>query len=669
MKSIKNLLGVLVLPTLILAGTNGLAQADVVYFQFDPVGFFNYKLASDGFSTAGGMFKLHRHWDLDMYRSWDPSQSSMVNGFKNSLGSGEGIGVFAIMLDPSPPVSSNLSAWGQTLTVSSIGTPTAPAGWTTYNWQDGGYWHAMWIADDSSHFIRPGASSENFGFSLATNESVTLGSNYTFWFGERNYTGYPAVQFDAFPGGFASDPADSGFEATLSLMAGILGPGTIVLQGLPDGSSTTVAFGRVISGSTPKQDVVLQNLGDARAYNATLAGKALVAHGSGATPGNTNISNQAINGYSKDTLSVGLDTTASGPWNSGNTITIHNTLNGSDNDDTVSVTGTVVANRVVTATSADFGFVHAGAPVGQPITLSTTSGDDNHATRVTVANVGPDANGISVTGGSNPTFNDNSVTDSRSVGGTFSTLGTKSETLTLTTTGEGLSGESPVNPTVSYTASVYSGKAQWNLGGSGSWSTHTNWKDTQVGGPNGGAPGVSGVSGDTATFGSIISAASTVTLDAPATLSAIQFDSTHAYTLGGLSPSTLTLQAAPGVHAVIDVVSAGTDSHVISAPMLFGSPLDISNNTAGTLTFAGALQILGGNVVTKTGSGTLIINGPQSWGAGSVLQVGGSGGSSPEIVGAYSMGSVPEPPALMTLAAGGLCLLGYAWRRRKREPL
>jgi len=210
-----------------------------------------------------------------------------------------------------------------------------------------------------------------------------------------------------------------------------------------------------------------------------------------------------------------------------------------------SISGTAVANRTVTATSADFGFVHAVAAVSKPTTLSTTSGDDNHATRVTVPNAGADANGISVTGGSNPTFNDNSVTDNRSVGGTFTAIGTKNGALTLTTTGEGLSGESPVNPTVSYTAQVYSGKAQWNVTGSGSWSTHTNWKDTQLGGPNGGAPGVSGISGDTATFGSIISAPSVITLDAPATLSALQFDSINAYTLDGTSPSTLTLQAVP----------------------------------------------------------------------------------------------------------------------------
>jgi len=326
------------------------------------------------------------------------------------------------------------------------------------------------------------------------------------------------------------------------------------------------------------------------------------------------------------------------------------------------INGTAVANRTVTATSVDYGFVHIAAAVSKPTTLSTTSGDDNHATRVTVANVGPDANGISVTEGTNPTFSDNSVTDSRSVGGTFSSLGTKNGTISLTATGELLPGESPVNPTVSYAAQVYSGKAQWNGTGSGLWGTHTNWKDTQSS-VLGGAPGVSGISGDTASVGSIISAPSVITLDAPATLSALRFDSTNAYTLGGTN--WLTLQAAPSLHALIDVATAGIDSHVISAPMLIASPLDINTST-GTLTFAGAFQVSGAYTVTKTGSGTLIINGPQSWAAGSVLQIGGSGGSSRGYFGASSPNSLPEPGTVVLLGAAAASLIASRWWRRRR---
>src|SRR5208283_2958670 len=125
-------------------------------------------------------------------------------------------------------------------------------------------------------------------------------------------------------------------------------------------------------------------------------------------------------------------------------------------------------------------------------------------TRVTVGNAGPDVNGISVTGGTNPIFNGSTVTDVRTLGGIFSTLGTVNGSIILPTTGEGLPGESPINVPVNYTAQVFSGKAQWNLSGGASWGSNGNWQDTQAGGPNAGAPGISGFAGDTATFGKII---------------------------------------------------------------------------------------------------------------------------------------------------------------------
>src|SRR5208283_1883679 len=120
-------------------------------------------------------------------------------------------------------------------------------------------------------------------------------------------------------------------------------------------------------------------------------------------------------------------------------------------------------------------------------------------TRVTVGNAGPDVNGISVTGGTNPIFNGSTVTDVRTLGGIFSTLGTVNGSIVLPTTGEGLPGESPINAPVNYTAQVYSGQAEWNSK-TGVWGLSTNWQDTVDGGPCG-VPGVLGYATDTATFG------------------------------------------------------------------------------------------------------------------------------------------------------------------------
>ena len=120
-------------------------------------------------------------------------------------------------------------------------------------------------------------------------------------------------------------------------------------------------------------------------------------------------------------------------------------------DSSTPTTIDVVANRVVTASSVSFGRVIVGQAVSEISTLSTT-GDDADFTRVTVGTTIADGNGISATGGNTEVFNGPTVTDTRTVGGTFSTAGTLSGNLTMLTTGEGLAGETPINVGLSYTA-------------------------------------------------------------------------------------------------------------------------------------------------------------------------------------------------------------------------
>ena len=86
---------------------------------------------------------------------------------------------------------------------------------------------------------------------------------------------------------------------------------------------------------------------------------------------------------------------------------------------------------------------------------------------------------MTVSGGSNPTFNGPSVTDNRTVSGTIGAAGMLGGTITLTTNGEGLAGESPIPVTVNYSAQVFSGSGRW-LGGNGSsWGSGAsgNWTD------------------------------------------------------------------------------------------------------------------------------------------------------------------------------------------------
>ena len=358
-------------------------------------------------------------------------------------------------------------------------------------------------------------------------------------------------------------------------------------------------------------------------------------------------------------------------------------------DLSTSVALTVVANRLVTASSANFGLVHEGTAVGQAITLST-SGDDSHFTRVTVGNAGPDANGISVGGGSNPLFNGESVTDQRILGGAFSTIGTVVGVITLTTSGEGLSGEAPINVPVSYTAQVYSGKAQWNAA-SGDWNSG-NWTDILGGGPSG-PPGLSGFAADTATFGPGFSGGTAAVLlngDGP-TLSALAFSNsaTGFSILQGAGTTGLTLTSAGAENFAAMTVLAGTDS--VAASLLLESNLVVGSS--GLLTLSGEIGDGGqGYGLTLAGTGSLILAGFNTYGGGTQVAGGtlyivasdslpqgtslavGAGGtlifdpmaSASPIEPAASTGvaAVPEPGTLAILLAG----IGFhlAFRRVRR---
>ena len=205
--------------------------------------------------------------------------------------------------------------------------------------------------------------------------------------------------------------------------------------------------------------------------------------------------------------------------------------NASNSPQTTTATLTVVNNRVVTSTAVGFGVVHVGASLHQGITLSTIGGD-SYFTRVTVTNGGTDSNGFfTVSGGSKPTFNSALVTDNRTIAGTANMPGVFNGTVTLTTSGEGLAGESPINVPVNYSVQVFSGQAGWIGGSIGSWGNGANWQDLVT--PSiSAAPGIWGVLGDTAALGSGPSGPVTITLDGTSPhLGSLTLSSSAGYTL------------------------------------------------------------------------------------------------------------------------------------------
>jgi len=229
--------------------------AEAVTFVFDPVDFFDYKPVSDGFSTNGGMFKLHKIWTQEMYRSWtnDGGQRTVVDNFVAGLGQGEGICRFNIWLAN----QANAPLWGETLVSSGCCAPTAtaPDGWTAEvignPWPAGedGAWLVEWSTSDPSKYIRPGNSAGDFSFTFVPTTPVTLGDYYTIWFGSANFgkgsDAEVAMVFDSFEDGFESQFVEggygSGFEATLSLKAV---PEPVTLAGLVLGVGSLVGYVR-----------------------------------------------------------------------------------------------------------------------------------------------------------------------------------------------------------------------------------------------------------------------------------------------------------------------------------------------------------------------------------------------------------------------------------------
>src|SRR5205814_7866247 len=92
----------------------------------------------------------------------------------------------------------------------------------------------------------------------------------------------------------------------------------------------------------------------------------------------------------------------------------------------------------------------------------------------------------------------------------------------------------------------------------------------------------------------------------------------NSYTIAGAN--TVTLDTVTGLPAIN--VSAGNQT--ISAPLALAKDTGISVAGGTSLTVSGSLTNAG-HIITKTGTGTLTISGPQTHGVGAVLDVNAAG--------------------------------------------
>ena len=234
-------------------------------------------------------------------------------------------------------------------------------------------------------------------------------------------------------------------------------------SGAPAGNDSTITtsasqdFGRVMLGQTPTSgNLALGKTGDdATTYTAAPSNDGLSVTADGAIDG----------GVQTENITASLVNNANGSGSTGAkswTVTIENTAADSaaagqgsnDPNDVISVSGTIVDERVVSQQlggPTDLGKALVGVSMSGTAVLST-DGDDDNFTRVTVAG-GSDAD---ITVAVDAGIFDSMETQNRAASGSFATSGSKSSTVDLAVTGEGLTGEGAYSDVaVGYMAEVY----------------------------------------------------------------------------------------------------------------------------------------------------------------------------------------------------------------------
>ena len=158
----------------------------------------------------------------------------------------------------------------------------------------------------------------------------------------------------------------------------------------------------------------------------------------------------------------------------------------------------------------------------------------------------------------------------------------------------------------------------WVPDSGGDWNNLSNWSTTQI--PNGNT--------FTAEFGGVISSPRTVFTNSPVTVETIRFDSAVSYALAGAGPGLIQLESNGG-SAMLEVTGgAGAGAHQLQLPVTLLDNTTADIGSGAKLTFNNSLN-LGTNTLTKSGTGTLLINNQLGSGTGQVLvsqgTLGGNG--------------------------------------------
>jgi fibronectin-binding autotransporter adhesin len=303
---------------------------------------------------------------------------------------------------------------------------------------------------------------------------------------------------------------------------------------------------------------------------------------------------------------------------------------------TLTLTGTGYdwANAAYSGTAFAFGYIHRGgaaasgtAAIGNQAVVNAAY-QDSLTVSATTGNPLVAANGFSGLAASAGGATRGNLVVSIGTG----TAGSLASTLALSlvSNANGVVGLSNGTATVAgspgsitTTGTVFTGQSTWNTNGGGQWGTlassfGSNWNWTAFDGSPGVDPSFTDT--DTATFGNAVTSGTatvTVTAAAPSVKSVTFNNSAASYAIAGASGGSLALLNA-GTTAATIAVAAGT--HAMSLPVSLGSNTGIDVFAGSILSMSGVIS--GGRNVAKTGSGTTIFSGNNSYGGTTSVSAG-----------------------------------------------
>lgn len=396
-------------------------------------------------------------------------------------------------------------------------------------------------------------------------------------------------------------------------------------------NTKTVAFGNYRVGSTLSQNVTVTNSAFATSNNVT---EAITA--SAVTSGRATVSGLTtghVNQGGTSSFAVGFNTANAGVQ-SGSVALSFNSVKG-DSASTRGPTPLAIAGETITVSGTGFraavaevssevvslGKFHVGATqVSGQVDVSNAATGDGFSEQLEVS--GATASG-GATAGTLPSLIAAGGKSAVNVGlSNVSNVGTNSGTVTLAlkSNGTGTSGLSALNLTskiIQVSAQGYSGQATWNSTGSGSWGEFGSWDN------DGGTPGVDGTLSvnDTATFGDKATGATSVSLNGKApVLTSVTFNNASAaYTIQAGSGGSMTLGTSS--HAATVTNAAG--SHAIATGVALARNATFSSAANASLTLSGTISETGAaRSLSKTGSGTLVLSGSNSYTGGTSVTAG-----------------------------------------------